>query len=368
MSNIIDYLDWRGDLTFAQSAFNDVDNLILSALAYMHFDGLCDDWRAMYDVGAVRRAYEEKGNKSYGVLSDPSELFRRVCDSARFGNMRVGYFVNEVDREREMQFSAVTFALDDGSIFVSYRGTDDNIVGWREDFNFSFMAETPAQQRAVEYLNAAAETFDSPIRAGGHSKGGNLAVYAFAFCDPTVGDRVIKVYSNDGPGFNKSVAQTPEMSAALEKAELIIPESSIVGILLSNDIPKKVIKSNVSGPMQHDLYSWCVLGDRFVASDAKSAGSMFMDETLNRWIDSLDDEQRNNLTVTLFDLLDASGAETLTEMRSSPRASAGAMFKSLVRMDKSQHRELTEIIKKLAGSGGEVLREEYKKRKEQKHN
>ena len=363
MANILDYLDWRGDVTLEEKEFNEVDNLILSELAYADMDGIAPspEEGGTMPLSEIWHIYQEKGTDQSYLVNNPKRLLERAASSARFGGLQLGRYVNEVDHAREIQFSAVTFYLPDGTAYVAYRGTDNTIVGWREDFNICYLNETPGQAQAVAYLNSIAEETDCPLRVGGHSKGGNLAIFAAAFCEGEVKERIMTVYSNDGPGFNQTVADMEEYRAILPKVDLILPESSVVGILLTNDAQRRVIKSSANGPLQHDPYTWQVMGPAFVPADGLSNASLFMNEALGKWIGGLNEEQKKILVSAVFDSLDASGAQTLAEMNANKWVSYNAVLKAVREMAPEMQKEVWGILMSLATVSRDVLWNEAKR-------
>ena len=226
--NMLDYIDWRGDLTFAQSGFGEVDNLIFSTLVYLKMDGLLpENGAGALTLAALLERYTAAGyDQSYSV-NNPLPLLRKAAGSPRFRDVFVTDYVNKIDEAQQLQFAAATFLLPGD---LAFRGTDNTLVGWREDCNFSFLTETPGQTEAVAYVQRAAGRTNGNLLVGGHSKGGNFAVYAAAFCDTATQSRIALVYSNDGPGFNSAIADSKPNLAVLPKGVKIIPESSLVGI------------------------------------------------------------------------------------------------------------------------------------------
>ena len=365
--NIMDYLDMRGDLTFSERPFNEVDNLIFSELAYLDMNGIVDDSIDFtVTIAELCEKYLALGYDQSYIINDPKPLLKKAAETARFKDIRVGAYVDKVAADEQVQFACATFVVGDGTAYVGYRGTDNTIVGWREDFNISYLSETPGQSEAAAYLNRIAGHTDYSLRVGGHSKGGNFAVYAAAFCKEAVRrDRVIEVYSNDGPGFNQSVVESKQYASILEKVTKIIPESSLIGILLSSKVKPKVINSEVKGLLQHDPYTWSVRGTVFEEADGFSSASLFMDETLKKWLNTLNDEEKKAVVSAIFDSLDASGASTLTEMNENKWVSYNAILKAVSRISKTTYGEVAESLKKLAEAGKDVLWNEAKKSFEQ---
>lgn len=359
MDNILTYLAWRGDLSFAVSPFNEVDNLIFSELAYTKMEEIAPgpDTDATITLTEVCEAYQRLGYQAPGNSNDAFPLLEKAAVCPRYSGVRLGAYVNQIDPEKELQFSAVSFFLDDGSAYVAFRGTDNTIVGWREDFTISYLSETPGQYEAVRYLNQIASRTDRPLWVGGHSKGGNLAVYAAAFCEEAVKPRIRSVFSNDGPGFNQSVTETENYQRILDKVHLIIPESSVIGILLSNKKERKIVDSSAAGAQQHDPYTWLVERDHLKAS-SQTQTSQFLDETLRRWLEELDNSQRENLVKAIFDSMDAVGVQTLTELNENRWNSYNTILKAALEMDPELQRDVMKTAQKLALAGRDVLWEE----------
>ena len=211
MASLFDYLDWRGDLEFSQVSPGEVDNAIFSELCFIDYAGIVSaglDSKVSLINAARKYLRAHKGESAYiGVLVPAAivSLLAKCAKSKRFGQISLTGYINHIDPDKTVQFSGITFVLDDDHIFVAFRGTDDSLVGWRENFNMAFMHPIPAQTEAVSYLETVAEHFaDRKIIIGGHSKGGNLAVYAAVKCNNSIKDRIERVYNNDGPGFDRS--------------------------------------------------------------------------------------------------------------------------------------------------------------------
>lgn len=353
MANFIDYIRWRGDISFLEKGLNEVDALIFNEMVYMEFDQIVGGMDSEKEI-TLEEAYERYREKNYdqsSLSNDPRNLVEKMVGSHRFQKIRLKYYVKETRREKEVQFAAVTICLGDESVYVAFRGTDNTLVGWREDFNLSFKAETTGQSAAVEYLKEVFEKINPGVRVyvGGHSKGGNLAVYASAFCGEKYRERIKEIYSNDGPGMNKKIADRKEYRTILPKVRLSIPESSLVGILFSNTDRKDIVKSDATGgSAQHNPYTWQVLGDHFVKVDAQSEQSIFLNGTLNEWLNQMDDGQKEEFTRTIFEILEASGASTLAEINSDRWVSYNAILKAAFKLDPESQKVVRESLKELA--------------------
>lgn len=217
-------------------------------------------------------------------------------------------------------------------MYVAYRGTDNTIVGWKEDFNMSFQDLVPSQIDAVKYLEDTAKNKKMKLRVGGHSKGGNLAVYAGMCCNPKVKSRILDIYNNDGPGFQENIINSEEYKEIISKVHTYLPQTSIIGRLLNHKEECVIIKSTQRGIMQHDLYSWQVLGDKFVKDEATNM-SQFIDGTITTWLKEVGPEQREKFIDILFDILSKTNVETVHEMGQNWFSSAKIILTSYKNID-----------------------------------
>jgi len=242
MSNIVDYVDWRGDLTLKASAFNEIDALILTQLAMIDLDGIVPSPKdggdvSLSDAAAAFFADKKRSETPLGLII-PKEiipLFGKLGKSRRFSEMRLCAYVNNTDVDAEQQFSAITVRLGDGSVFVSFRGTDDTLVGWKEDLNLAFLPSIPSQVEAVTYFDNIGKRMRGAIRVGGHSKGGNLAVFSAVKCRNNLRKRIREVYNFDGPGFSREFLSLPAYHDLDGRIKTVVPQSSLVGMLFEND-------------------------------------------------------------------------------------------------------------------------------------
>ena len=325
MSNIFEYLNWRGDIPFSVDPFNEVDNLVLSELAYVDLSGIFTESETLEDDSApgmpIRQVcdrfwslHTREEIDSSGILFKRAPyILRRLCSGERFGNMRLANYVDLVSARKNEQMSAVTCFLDDGTAYVAYRGTDDTLIGWKEDFSFSFRERTGGQKAAAAYLSDHFEKNDIPLRVGGHSKGGHFAVYASAFCAESVRDRIIAVYTNDGPGFSKRIVDDPLYQAILPKIKSYVPEEAVFGLLLECDYTHTTVMSSRKGIFQHDPLSWTVVRNRFKKAESISEGSLWVEEVIESWLEDMSNEERKEVVDIIFSTLDESGAENLSE-------------------------------------------------------
>lgn len=362
MADLFDYLDWRGDLSLQDQPFNAVDNLIFAELAYVDWDGVVPETHLEIDLADAASRFWELHTREEVEARDEfirrmPLLMDRTAQCSRFAGTKVFSYVNVVDTERVEQFSAVTFRLPDGTLYVAFRGTDDNIVGWKEDFTLSYRLRTPGQQEALNYMNHNFLGGDDRLLVGGHSKGGNFAVYGSAFCEAQVRERIGRVFTNDGPGFRPEILQTPEYQAILLRVVSIIPASSLVGMLLSTESEHHVVASSSSGVLSHDGLSWQVLGDHFVEAERDSF-SLYMDRTVRDWIAGVDDENRAIFIDTLFDCLSASGNTTISAVNATPLQSFNRSLRAIRSMSAERQAQFRDILGQLMRSGWKTLRED----------
>ncbi|MBQ5777271.1 MAG: DUF2974 domain-containing protein, partial [Oscillospiraceae bacterium] len=245
MADCFDYLEWRGDIPFAVSGINEIDGMILSRFAYSPFELVASGGK-MTIGEASEKLLEIEDLERYLVSKRDKELLSALPGADRFSDLVFFGYENIMDKESETQFSAVTVKLSPGLYYVAFRGTDDTFVGWKENFNMSFTFPVPAQALAVQYLEKIARRVHGKIICGGHSKGGNLAVYAAAFCKKSVQNRIAAVENFDGPGFDARVLSDPGYVAIRERVRTFVPKSSVVGMLLSHEEEYTIVDSSNS--------------------------------------------------------------------------------------------------------------------------
>ena len=360
MASILDYLDWRGDITFAERAFNEVDNLLLAELSYLDFGGIVPaDFAAAVPLSDAVAAFTKRTpHADMGVLVPDKipGLAQKMAASARFRDVLLSGYVCKLDEQTETQFAALCAALPDWTVYAAFRGTDDTIVGWKEDFNMGFLPIVPSQREAADYLRVAAAAFPSQkLRAGGHSKGGNLAVYAAVWCGESVQDQLLAVYNNDGPGFHTSLLDRPEHQRIANRIQTILPESSVVGMLLEHEENYQVVRSNQVGLMQHDGFSWQVLGTQFVHLSGLTEGGRIVDSALRDFVRGLDQEQRIRFVDALFEVLTCTNAETLTDLKDGGFRTDYSMLKTVRSLDPDTRQALSGTLGLLVRSGAKSV-------------
>ncbi|MBQ3504287.1 MAG: DUF2974 domain-containing protein [Oscillospiraceae bacterium] len=306
MADLFDYIRWRGDLTFTQDPPNEVDALIFSGLSYIRYGGTL---AANPDARVpLRQAAEEffalEDHEERILLKKDLDLIHEAARSRRFGDVKLFAYRDIRREEEELQFAAVTFLLDDGTAFLAFRGTDSSLVGWKEDFNMSFMQAVPAQLMALEYVRQMDAELWMPLRLGGHSKGGNLSVFAAARSSPSVQSRILQVFNNDGPGFNDYLMGDIGYETMVPKIRTFVPQSSVIGMLLEHEEPYTIIRSKQVSLLQHDYYTWEVMGRNFLTMEEITADSRFVSATLKNWLAEMTPAERSEIVEAMFGLLE----------------------------------------------------------------
>lgn len=392
--NLMRYLLEYKDKSFREAPFSEVDALLLSQLSYLKLDGVVPG----FSKRPAMTWREVKAHPRYDHLfSDPvfgpryRKITEIVADSRRYGSIRLNYYADWFHREQEAQFAAVTFFLGEHSIFVSFRGTDETLVGWKEDFNMSYMKSVPAQRRALAYLKGAAryarqsreedrgercgedahgtghwggsgegeERTDRPggsgrqeaaklrIVLGGHSKGGNLAVYAAANAPGELQRSIRRVYSFDGPGFQKNFCEKPGFRRIEDRYCKIVPDQSVVGMMLANYKKYRVVSSYRAGVVQHDLMNWKIRDGKFVYRKDVYRRSSIRTTILNAWVNSLTREQIAVFVETLYELLGATRAGNVYELMKKPFGVVRTVLRAFRGLEKDRRQAFWEIVRRL---------------------
>ena len=352
---LMDYLEWRNDVSFRAAPFNEIDNVLLSYLAYADFGELLQEEKRRVSIETCLKRFCKKHDlanvrESKLFIERAPLLLEDMVRGARFRGTKVVHFREVFDKEKVQQFAALVFLLPDGTRYVSFRGTDLSITGWKEDFLMSFTAETEGAKEAVSYLNGVAACVEGDLILGGHSKGGNFAMFAAVFAEDAVKERILKVYNNDGPGFREEIVRSVAYRELLPKITNIVPQTSIIGRLLSNEAAHTVVKSTAAGIFQHDVTTWEVTKDKFVRAEP-DAFSDFVEKSLGTWLETMDDEARKSLVETVFSMIEMTEAETFVEFGENLFKNTGLIIKGFGKLPKEKRSELTAALGGLAEAG-----------------
>ena len=340
--------------SFIEVPFCPVDSLVLSSLVYLNLD----EYRYGNVHGAecvpvidILRFTPLRSMLSGGWLEDAEELpdfLRALACSRRYADLCVSLFANETAEIIEKQFCACTFTVGakDGAplAYLAFRGTDGTIAGWKEDFNMAFQYPVPAQVSAAEYLKKVASLWDGPILLTGHSKGGNLAVYAAMNAEDEIKDRVERIYSLDGPGFPEEVVKSFEYASVSDRIVKIVPDSSVVGMVFETPERCVVVKSDVDGIMQHFAFSWQMHGGEFAKAEDVADSSVVFNKSLNGWLAGLSKEQREHAVDALFSVLEASGAGSISAIVAAGPKVIPEMLGTYVGLSSADRRNINQAL------------------------
>lgn len=352
-ANMIDYLLWRGDLPLRDYPFNEVDCAILASISYLPFERIdLAQVHAPLSLGEASRLLLGLPDIGRAVLlPDDVRFLQILAECPRFKDARLVAFANKIDTASQTQFSAVTIDLGSEALYVAFRGTDETLIGWKEDFNMGVVCPVPSQTLAVDYLN---ETGGSrPLIVCGHSKGGNLAIYASAFCREDVQARIRTIYNFDGPGFTEQVLSTEGYARIKPRIQTFLPQFSVVGMLFSNEGKCTIVHSEQVGIMQHDLFSWDVEKDRFCYLETINRSSRFIDCTLAAWIDQMDHEQREQFVEGIYTVLKQTNARTTKELGDNWFTTVRRALRSLKNLDEPTRRAVIQTLLLLVKSARE---------------
>lgn len=368
MSNIVDYVN-QYQYTFAEQKFNDVDSLVLCQLSYLKMQHLIPGLEEGQDFVPFQSVLREENREQVFAderyREDNLKLTAAVLGSRRFSEMKVNFFIDILDKEMEVQFSALTYLLGEDAegkpiYYIAYRGTDENLVGWKEDFTLAFSEPVAGQLYAAKYMRKAAGHLPEHFYLGGHSKGGNLAVFAAMSSSTALQERILQVYSHDGPGFKPQVTERYEYERIAEKVRKILPGSSMVGMLLERGSDYNVVESSSYGLMQHNPYTWTVdmEAGSFVPMEELKNGAKLMDSAVTDWILGLDDEQINRFSEVLFRVLAASESDNLIDFAADWKRSISGVLQELKEVDDASKAEMEDILKGLFEITGQMTKKE----------
>lgn len=344
MSNINDYLSWRGDVPITkETPFNEIDSMIMARFSYLIFDRI--DMEEEETIKSISAKMKKLKNEEFRFNGD-KELITKLGQSIRFKNMKVTDYVENNEKENEKQFAAILIHTGENEMYVSYIGTDASIYGWKEDFNLAYMENIPCQIEGKKYLEKVSKEYkDKKIRIGGHSKGGNVAIYSAITAKEDVKKKIIKVYNYDGPGFREDFISKYEKEEIISKIETYFPQDSIIGRILNHKEKCSVIYSIEKGIMQHDIYSWQVQGSKPVYEKKLTNASEIMNVAVTTWLDNTTDEQRKIFFDTIFELLYSTEANTFAEISENLSKNIMTIHKKYRKVSKEDKQMIVNVIK-----------------------
>ena len=339
--------------TFEEHPFHEVDSLVLAQFSYIHLGNLI----APPAEGSVKKpltlqqlyraecfahffADQPDAAKNHRLLS-------ACAASPRFRNIGIAYYEQDFDETREKQFCAMTFFLGADTAYLAFRGTDCTLIGWKEDFNMAFLTPVPSQEAALNYTHTVAKLIRGQLILGGHSKGGNLAVYAAMMSPAGLQNRIVSIYSHDGPGFRDNIFSSAGYLRISDRIHKTLPQSSLVGMLLEHQENYTIVESTAVGIIQHNPYSWIVRDGAFVKLNTLTSGADFLNRTLSEWLSGLANEQREQFVDALYSVISATDLTSFIELRDNWQVEFPALIETMKNMDEPTRRILHETLRSL---------------------
>lgn len=353
VSNLFEYLMWRGDVNFNYAPLNELDSLIFAELSYIPYDGMISadlqtDGISLLEV--YEKNFEKRKEKiKVGAIFPEkllTELLKMAAKSNRFKNVKIRGYVNDIDLAHEKQFSAMCFDITDDITYVVFRGTDDTIIGWKEDLNMALFTPVPAQQEAVDYLNEVVRADKKrQLYVGGHSKGGNLAVYSAFGAEKSIQDKIISVHNFDGPGFRQDFTiSANENSSLVDRVFNYIPESAVIGSIFDTVGKRIYVKSTVrNGLFQHDAFTWINDVTTLTRVEMLSKSSIQFHNSLEDLVSEMSAEETADFVEAVYKICTANDSETLTDILSNKLK----FINALVTADGKSKRSMWIGIKKI---------------------
>lgn len=348
MAGSLDYLRWRGDLTFSEKPFNSVDASLLSSIAYLPADSSANG-HTLKEVAEKLRNLPSFQHQMHTETA--TEIFL-LPESPRIGNIKILDWTDKLAKDpHPLQFTAATFSLDSDSIAIAFRGTDGTMIGLNEDMGMNYLPEIYGQDVAAKYLNAIAEKFtNQKIFLLGHSKGGNFAQYALSAVEPEIQNRVIKAISFDGPGFFHKVYTSSGFTASMSKMKTYIPQGSIFGAMLDHPEQTLVVKSTVPMRNQHDPRRWSVGRDSFTLADGLSSGSRVIRHALINFNNSIPDQERGTAFSDLFEAFENYDIDELNQLTSNKIVGTYRFGRVFLSLEPQERKLLTQVLSNIWNS------------------
>ena len=351
MSTIFDYLKEVTYDSIYDRPFNELDVLALTELTYLPFGHIVPQGDTTGIQVRLSDAMELIDRTTDFIVSNQHlQLVDELASSKRFKNIKLLNYVDEYDPDVQKQFAAMTYRLSLDTYLVVFRGTDDTLIGWKEDFHMTYMDHVPAQKRAASYLQHVMKEFPKGrFMVAGHSKGGNLAAYACTYLPDYLFERVDAIYCYDAPGLNKAIIETEGYQRVAHLIHRFVPQGSIVGMMLEVPEPATIVKSRAFGGFaQHDAFTWMVEKDTFVTLDQTSPDSQQTDETLKQWVREVPDSQLKKFFDTFFGLFLDAGITSINDLMDLKNFSKiKEIFQNAQDLDPTEREMLERLAKQL---------------------
>lgn len=358
MSNIIDYAQGLKAYSFDKVFFKDLDVLALTEVAYLPFEQIITEGEITLEKLAqyYTTLNGEKGEILSVITTPRIDLLRILGRSARYGTIEAFDFINKIDSNIERQFSAITYRLEDEKYLVVFRGTDENLIGWKEDFHMTFMHEVPAQQSAYQYLEKRMTEYPGEYIVSGHSKGGNLAIYACSKLDEEKQNSVTGIYAFDAPGLHESLLESDGFLRIKDRIASYIPQDSMVSVLLEPPVNAKVVKSNAILLLQHDTFSWEVGQIDFVQIENQSQLSIHADKVISSWLDTMSNNEKQEFSDVIFDVFLESGINKFADITVDTPKKIINIVNNMTRLTSEQKKITIQVFFKLFNAQFDVFK------------
>ena len=362
MANIFDYLKEMGAVSIYDQEFGELDVLALTELTYLSFDGLgLEEVQPQPERRLVEIVDQLPRIPSMLTTRERLELADRLAQTTRFKNIKLLGYRNDVDRDLEKQFAVLTYRLSLNTYLVVFRGTDASVIGWKEDFHMTYMDHIPAQKSALAYLEEMMTRYPKArFLVAGHSKGGNLAIYAASFLPSSLQARLAGIYSYDAPGLNQALVTLEGYQACADKIHRYIPQGSIVGMMLEVPEPAQIVYSKALGGIaQHNTFTWQIEAQHFVYLDQTTADSQQMDKTFKNWVQEVPDEELKDFFDTFFGLILDAGIESIDDLtKFENRSKVGGVIQNARMLDPKKQEMMLRLGRQLIDTRYQMWRQD----------
>ena len=367
MKNMLDYIKEFGHISFEERAFSEIDALVLTELEYLPLEKVVpsdengENFVTVKEIAAYMKEHKKQlfDENPMMMTEERHEVSQVIADEPRFQSMKFFGAVSIWDKDTTKQFAAITVEVEPGVRLVIFRGTDDTLIGWKEDFLMTYSPLIAAQMDAKEYLAKQASLFDGDLMVSGHSKGGNLALYAAATQEEDVQLRILDIFCFDSPGLYRSVIETKGYQNIVPLAMRYIPQDALVGLMLESEVPYVIVKSNAIGAMQHSAMTWGIEDGQFVKVEKLTKSSQLNDQTFKKWTETVSDEELELFWNVFFELLFTAGIETVNDVYGQFMHYVQEFLKLAGKMDEEKRELLVRIALLLVSTRFEVWKDSF---------
>lgn len=362
MATIFDYINDLQYSSFIDQPLTDLDCLILTELSYLPFDQWVDSsftpdtpWRLMALATQFFQHYDQQ-KSTFMRSQERQQLLQAVCQHKRYKNIKVLGFINEVSLAKTQQFAAVCYQIMPGQTVIVYRGTDDSIIGWKEDFHMAYMAEIPAQTAARQYLETALNSFQGQVVLTGHSKGGNLALFASSQVKAEAQARIQKVVAFDAPGLNSEIQESQGFKQLASRRIHYIPQDSIVGMLLQTPDEVEIVHSKAFGLLQHSTFFWEIEDGHFKPAAKLTQDSLQTDQTLKAWLAELSQDEVKRLVDIIFGVILEAGIERFSDINTDTLTKLSTLINQIQQVSEEEQTMVKRLLQRLIDQRIEVFK------------